>query len=157
MVNTQKLMFKHPIYFIACGFGSGALPKAPGTWGTLMALPFYYFMQSWTIVPYSLFLVATFLLGIYLCDQTTKAFGVPDHPSIVWDEMVGLWITLLLVPNGILWIVLGFLLFRIFDIAKPWPISLIDRHMKGGLGIMLDDVIAGVFAWIVIQLIATLV
>lgn len=156
MVNTNALIFRHPIYFIACGFGSGALPKAPGTWGTLMALPFYYVMQSWAALPYALFVAVSFLAGIYFCDKTTKAFGLPDHPSIVWDEMVGLWLTLFLAPTGIVWVLLGFLLFRIFDITKPWPIAWVDRHVKGGLGIMLDDIIAGAFAWAVIQLIAQL-
>ena len=91
-------------------------------------------------------------MGVFLCDYTAKALNVHDHPGIVWDEIVGYFITMFMVPKSWLWIVIGFILFRVFDILKPWPISLADKKVHGGFGIMLDDVIAGVFALIIIQI-----
>ena len=140
-------------HFIAFGFGSGTLPKAPGTWGSLLALGF---VPLWQLLPawgYGLMLVVTTLFGCWLCGKVARDLGVHDHGGIVWDELVGVWITLWLVPAGWQWLLLGFVLFRLFDIVKPWPIRWIDRHVHGGLGIMLDDVLAGVFAWLSLQLI----
>ena len=99
-------------------------------------------------------LLMTFAAGIYLCDRSSKLLGVHDHGGIVWDEFVGYWITMLLAPSGWLWIVMGFFLFRLFDILKPFPINILDKHVHGGLGIILDDVLAGIFACICLQLIA---
>jgi phosphatidylglycerophosphatase A len=93
-------------------------------------------------------------LGVYWCDRSSKALGVHDHGGIVWDEFVGYWITMFMAPKGILWMLVGFVLFRLFDIVKPWPIRWLDRHVEGGFGIMLDDVLAGVFACVVLQLLA---
>ena len=98
----------------------------------------------------------TFVLGVYWCDRSSKALGVHDHGGIVWDEMVGYWLTMFLAPVGWLWWVLGFVLFRIFDILKPWPINWLDRRVHGGLGIMVDDILAAVYAWLVLQGIAYL-
>jgi phosphatidylglycerophosphatase A len=94
-----------------------------------------------------------FLIGIWLCEKTTEKLGVHDHSGIVWDEIVGYLVTMLSAPHGWLWLVIGFVLFRVFDILKPWPISVADRRIGGGFGIMLDDVIAGIFAFAVLQLI----
>jgi phosphatidylglycerophosphatase A len=108
-----------------------------------------------TLLPlpgYVLVLVLAAGLGIYLCGRTARDLGVHDHPGIVWDEFVGFWITMLLVPVHWVWILAGFVLFRLFDIWKPWPIRLVDRQVHGGFGIMLDDVLAGVYAWLVLQL-----
>ena len=140
-----------PVHFLALGFGSGLSPKAPGTAGTLMAIPLYLLLEplSWSI--YLTIVVVTGLVGIALCDLSAKRIGVHDHPGIVWDEFVGYWITMFLAPSGWLWIVIGFVLFRIFDILKPWPISWLDRHVGGGLGIMVDDILAGLFAFGVMQ------
>jgi phosphatidylglycerophosphatase A len=93
-----------------------------------------------------------FALGVWCCDACAKNLGVHDHPGIVWDEVVGYLITMIAVPKTLLWVVVGFILFRFFDILKPWPISWIDKHVEGGMGIMLDDVLAAVFALIVIQI-----
>ena len=93
------------------------------------------------------------LLGFWLCGKTAKDLGVHDHPGIVWDEIVGFLITMYLVPLNWAWILTGFLLFRVFDILKPWPIRLIDQKVEGGIGIMLDDVLAGIYAWTVLQII----
>jgi phosphatidylglycerophosphatase A len=144
-------VWRNPWHFIAFGFGSGTLPKAPGTWGSLVALPF---IPLWQMLPdwgYWLMLGITMLFGFWLCGKVADDLRVHDHEGIVWDEMVGMWITLWLVPEGWYWLLAGFLVFRFFDILKPWPIRWVDRHVHGGFGIMLDDVLAGVFAWLAMQ------
>ena len=97
------------------------------------------------------------ILGIYLCQRTDELLDTHDNKAIVWDEFCGLWITLFMVPNGWHWLLLGFLLFRLFDILKPFPISLLDKHVKGGLGVMIDDVVAGFFALLILQIVNYLV
>jgi len=144
-------VWRNPVHFLAFGFGSGAMPKAPGTWGTLAALPFVLLWQQLPAGGYELVLLLSTLLGIWLCGRTSRDLGVHDHGGIVWDEFVGLWLTLWLAPPGWGWLLAGFLLFRLFDIWKPWPIRLADRHVHGGLGIMLDDILAGIMAWLVLQ------
>lgn len=136
----------------AFGFGSGLLRPASGTFGTLAAVPVYWLIQDLPVMPYVLWLLVTFALGVYWCDRSSKALGVHDHSGIVWDEMVGYWLTLFLAPAGWGWMLWGFVLFRIFDIIKPWPISWLDRRVHGGFGIMVDDVLAGVYAWVILQL-----
>jgi phosphatidylglycerophosphatase A len=144
-------LLKDPVHFMALGFGSGLVPRAPGTAGTLMAIPLYLLIQplSWQL--YLAVLLLTSVAGIIICDISARRMGVHDHPGIVWDEFVGYWITMFMAPAGWLWIVIGFILFRIFDILKPWPIRWLDRHVAGGLGIMVDDILAGVFAFGVLQ------
>lgn len=142
----------NPRLFLALGFGSGLAPKAPGTFGTLMAVPLFLLLQLLPIEAYILVLLATALAGIYLCDYAGKFLGVSDHGAIVWDEFVGFWIAMLFAPQGLVWVLYGFLLFRLFDIWKPWPIGWADKKVKGGLGVMLDDVLAGFMALAVIQL-----
>lgn len=142
----------NPWNFFALGFGSGLSPIAPGTFGTLMAVPLYLLLIQLSPGTYLALLILTFLLGIAICGMSAKKLGVHDHPGIVWDEFVGYWITMFMAPTGWIWIVVGFLLFRFFDILKPWPIRLIDRRVAGGLGIMLDDVLAGIYSLSVLQL-----
>ena len=144
----------NPIHLLALGFGSGAAPKAPGTWGTLAAVLIYWPLSQLSPDHYLLMLLVTSVMGIYICGQTARDLGVHDHGSIVWDEFVGFWITMFAAPVGWVWVVVGFVLFRFFDIIKPWPISWIDKKITGGFGIMLDDVIAGVMAAAVLQGIA---
>ena len=136
----------NPWNLLALGFGSGLSPIAPGTFGTLMAVPFYFLLMQFSPGVYLLILLITFLLGIVICGTTAGQLGVHDHPGIVWDEFVGLWIALWAVPVGWPWLLAGFLLFRVFDIAKPWPIGYLDKRVGGGLGIMIDDVVAGLLA-----------
>ncbi len=131
--------------------GSGAAPKAPGTFGTLAAVPLYLLVQPLSAINYLLLVITLFLVGVWLCDRTSKDLGVHDHGGIVWDEWVGLLITLWLAPMGWHWLIVGFLLFRFFDILKPWPIGWLDQRIHGGLGIMLDDVVAGLFAFVLLQ------
>ncbi|SEQ29238.1 phosphatidylglycerophosphatase A [Amphritea atlantica] len=156
MNQAPASVWRNPIHFLAFGLGSGASPWAPGTAGTLAAIPLFLLIQPLSLVWYGVFLLVTFLVGIYLCGQTSKDMGVHDHGGIVWDEFVGYWITMLAAPPGWLWIVIGFVLFRLFDIIKPWPISWADKKVAGGLGIMLDDVLAGLMALICLQLLTRL-
>jgi len=151
---TFKELLRNPNHFFAFGFGSGLAPIAPGTFGTLAAIPVYWLIQGLALPLYLLWLAVTFALGVYWCDRSSKALGVHDHGGIVWDEMVGYWITMLLAPAGWLWMLIGFMLFRIFDIVKPWPIGWLDRRVGGGFGIMIDDVLAGIYALIILQLLA---
>lgn len=148
---SAKTIFKNPIHCLAFGFGSGLAPKAPGTFGTLMAIPLYLLLSELPLISYAAVVVAAFILGIYLCGKTADDLGVHDHPGIVWDEFVGFWITMFAAPAGLLWLVIGFSLFRLFDIWKPWPIKLFDNNMKTGLGIMIDDVLAGIYALVLLQ------
>lgn len=142
----------HPAGFLALGFGSGLTPIAPGTAGTLAAIPVYLLMQNLTMPVYATVTGLLFLVGIPVCAWTARRLGMHDHPAIVWDEVVGYLITMMAAPGGWEWVLVGFVLFRLFDIAKPWPIRWCDRQVEGGLGIMLDDLLAGVFAALVIQL-----
>ncbi|MCV6610894.1 MAG: phosphatidylglycerophosphatase A [Amphritea sp.] len=154
MNRAPSSVWKNPIHFLAFGLGSGAAPKAPGTFGTLAAIPLFLLLQPLALHWYLLVLVVTFVVGIYLCGKTSEDMGVHDHGGIVWDEFVGYWVTMFAAPAGWLWIVIGFVLFRIFDIAKPWPISWADKKVHGGFGIMLDDLLAGLMALAVMQLLA---
>ncbi len=127
------------------------MPRAPGTWGTLVALPIYGLMVGLAPLPYVALTALLFLVGIWLCHVTARDLQVHDHPGIVWDEIVGYLVTMIAAPEGWLWWLLGFLLFRLFDILKPWPIRIADRRVGGGFGIMLDDLLAGVMAWACLQ------
>lgn len=151
-VKPKEIIF-HPIHFLSLGFGSGLSPVAPGTMGTLVAVLLYLPLATLPLLMYLAILLITAVIGVLLCDKTSSTLGGHDHPAIVWDEFVGFWLTMLFAPAGWQWIVIGFVLFRLFDIWKPWPVSLADQKIKGGLGIMLDDVIAGVYALFFLQLI----
>lgn len=154
MAKLTATVLRNPVHFLAFGLGSGLAPKAPGTFGTLAAIPFYFLLVQLPLAAYALALIVLFGAGVWLCDKTAKDLGVHDHGGIVWDEFVGLWITLFVAPPQWWWIIVGFLLFRFFDIVKPFPISWFDKNVKGGLGIMLDDAIAGTFAWLCLQVLA---
>ena len=140
-------------HILATGFGSGLSPKAPGTAGSLAAVPFCYLLGLASLPLKATIIVVAFAIGVYACQKATDAIGIDDHGGIVWDEFVGRFITVACLPNTLAWLIAGFVVFRIFDIWKPWPIGPIDAKLKGGLGIMLDDVIAGVFALVVLKLI----
>lgn len=128
---------------MAFGFGSGFSPKAPGTAGTLAAIPFALLLAQLPLLMHGVVLLLAVIAGVYCCGRTAHDLGVHDHGSIVWDEFVGYWLAVALLPKTVLWLVAGFVVFRVLDIWKPWPISIADRSLKGGLGVMLDDVIAG--------------
>lgn len=160
---TFFALLKRPTHFLAFGLGSGLITPAPGTWGTLLGvllyLPFNAYLQQ-TLLGYAL-LAATFALGIYLCGKTAQDLGVHDHGGIVWDEFVGVWLALIAMPDAITqrWGLLisafvAFVLFRLFDILKPPPIRWLDKHAPGGFGIMIDDILAAVFALIALWIAA---
>ena len=149
-----RWVFTDPWCFLGFGFGSGLAPKAPGTAGTLVAIPIYLLMSLLSVEIYSTTVVLLFLLGILICQRCEERIQLSDHSGIVWDEIVGYLITMIAVPFSWPAVMAGFALFRIFDVLKPWPISWFDRHVEGGLGIMLDDIVAGIFACLTLQLLA---
>jgi len=144
---TPKQIVSDPVLFLAFGFGSGLAKKAPGTFGTLAAVPLYLaLVQAQSLIVYSVVTLLVIFTGVWICGQAAEKLGEHDFGGIVWDEIAGLLVTMWLVPFTWQAVALGFILFRVFDIVKPWPIRWIDRQVHGGLGIMLDDVLAGVFA-----------
>jgi len=122
--------------------------------GTLVGVLFYLPLQLLALPYYVAVVVFVSLIGIWLCGQTARALGVHDHPGIVWDEIAGYLLAMVAAPAGWGWIALGIVLFRIFDIWKPWPIGLLDKQLKGGLGVMADDLLAGIFSLTIMQIIA---
>jgi phosphatidylglycerophosphatase A len=144
--RIQPRVFTSPVQFLAFGFGSGLMPKGPGTAGTLMAVPLFLLAETWSLPLYSAVVLVAAVLGIWICGAASKALGVHDHGGIVWDEFVGYWITMWALPTSWTWIIAGFVAFRVFDILKPWPISVLDKKVGGGFGIMIDDVVAGIMA-----------
>jgi phosphatidylglycerophosphatase A len=139
-------IFKSPAQFLAFGFGSGLFPRMPGTMGTLAAIPLYLLLVQLGLPLYSFVLVLAILVGVWICGVASTQLKAHDHPGIVWDEFVGFWITMWAVPAEPVWIISGFLVFRFLDIVKPWPISSLDKSVMGGMGIMVDDMVAGVMA-----------
>ena len=149
--DPKTYWLRSPHYFFATGCGSGLLKPAPGTWGTLVAVFPYYWLSKLSLPIYGLVLIAAFCYGCFICQKFTDQLGVTDHSSIVWDEIVGFWITMIAIPCSMVSVIVGFLIFRCLDIIKLWPIRWIDRSCKSGLGVMLDDVVAGIFANIILQ------
>ena len=156
MRPNREFLFKHPAHLIAFGFGAGLMPKAPGTWGTLVAIPFYlvalHLGGTLAVLACSLVL---FGVGIWTASITGRALGVADHGGIVIDEIAAFVLVLAFTPAGLPWLVLAFVLFRIFDIFKPWPISYVDRTLKGGFGVMFDDFLAAIGAIAILLLLRT--
>ncbi len=144
-IPARRIM-GNPVCLLAFGFGSGLAPKAPGTFGTLAAIPLYLLAANLPLPAYLVLTLLMFLAGVWLCGRCGQILGIGDHGGIVWDEFVGLFITLAGAPASAVAVVAGFVLFRVFDIFKPWPISYLDCNVHGGLGIMLDDAVAGLFA-----------
>ena len=140
-----------PVHLLAAGFGSGLAPRAPGTAGTLAGVLLYLALAALPLPVYLGLSLGLFLLGVWICGRAARDLNAHDHPSIVFDEMIGYLVTMAGAPFGIGWLALGFVLFRFFDIVKPWPISLLDRKVPGGFGIMLDDLAAGLLALAVLQ------
>ncbi len=147
----RRVALTTPHGLIASGFGSGLSPVAPGTAGSLAALVVYLPLAQQPLAVQAGIIAAVFLIGTWAADRMSRELGVHDHGGIVIDEFVGLWLALLACPPTWWALALGFGLFRLFDILKPPPIGWLDRRVEGGLGIMLDDVIAGVYAWLVLH------
>ncbi len=152
MTNPSFIkLLQKPHWMLAFGFGSGLVPRAPGTAGSLLAVALFVPLSWLPWYAYLAVIMVSFLAGIWICGAVSAEMGVHDHGGIVWDEFVGVWITLFMAPTNPLWLLAGFVLFRILDIFKPWPIKRLDREVKGGFGIMLDDVLAGIMAALCIQ------
>ncbi|MBA2077596.1 phosphatidylglycerophosphatase A [Rhodanobacter sp. PCA2] len=147
----RRALLATPAGWIACGLGSGLAPVAQGTFGSLAALLPWLLLRGLSL-PLNLLVIGLgFVLGVWACERAGRALGVDDHRALVWDEFVGLWIALLPALLAPWWAVLAsFALFRLFDVWKPWPIRVFDRRLKGGLGVMVDDVVAGAFAAVVL-------
>lgn len=150
-------VWRDPLYFVAFGLGSGAVPFAPGTFGTLMAIPFYLLIRPLPLTLYIAVVIAFIVFSSWVCDRVSHELKEHDHPGMCIDEFAGFFVTMINAPHGVGWIVLGFLLFRLFDIWKPWPIRYLDEHVHGGFGMVLDDVVAGVFGAIIINVLRILI
>lgn len=140
--------------FLAFGFGSGLLTRAPGTMGTLAAVPVAVILEL-TGINGLLFLAVAFFVGVWICNDVTQRLGVEDYGGIVWDEMVAYWMVVAFLPFHWGWYLGAFVIFRAFDILKPWPISLLEERVEGGLGIMLDDVLAAIYTLLILNFINT--
>ena len=153
----NRVHLTHPIHFLALGLGSGLLRPAPGTWGSLAGLIIGYFtLDYFGMTFFALFTFFAFLIGCYLCQKTADDMQVHDHGAIVWDEFIGIFITLMAVPQlNWQWLAVAFISFRFFDILKPYPIRYFDQKLESGFGIMIDDVLAAIYAVLVIVLIRT--
>lgn len=156
-MKNSTLSLKNPVHFLATGFGSGLISPAPGTWGTLAGLLFAIFLWNLTASP--LFFLGlslvSFGLGCYLCQRTSHDLGVHDDGRIVWDEIVAIFLMFSFLPDyNLLYYVLTFCTFRVFDILKPFPIRYVDQHLHGGFGIMFDDILAAVYALLSLHLFA---
>lgn len=149
--RVDAALLRHPVHFLSLGFGSGLSPYAPGTAGTLAAIPLFWFMSTLPLAVYLGVVGVLFFIGIYLCQVTTDRLGAHDHSAIVWDEVVGYLLTMTAIPFDWRWVLAGFFLFRLFDVWKPWPVRALDRSVEGGLGIMLDDVGAAIYAALSLQ------
>jgi phosphatidylglycerophosphatase A len=137
-------VFRDPVLFLAFGFGSGLAPKAPGTAGTLAAVPLYLWLSQFSQSVYLAAVVLVAFAGVWICGRASARLGGHDHPGIVWDEFAGYLVTMIPASGSWISLLAGFILFRLFDIWKPWPISVADKSISGGAGIMLDDLLAGI-------------
>lgn len=152
--SNKKPSLSNPIHILAFGLGSGLSPKAPGTVGTIAALPIYWWLLAdLSTLWLSAVILITFVIGVLVAEKTSQDLGVHDHGGIVIDEWVGMWITMLMVPKEWIWLLIGFILFRFFDILKPWPIKWLDEHVHGGFGIMIDDVLAGIMSLLCLHIV----
>jgi phosphatidylglycerophosphatase A len=158
MKPDRQFLFAHPAHFIAFGFGAGLAKKAPGTWGTLVALPLFFALQLFGVPIITWLTIALlFGVGVWASAVAGKALGVADHGGIVIDEVVAFMLVLAITPKTWLWVLFAFLLFRFFDIVKPWPISLADKKIKGGFGVMFDDLLAALFAMVCVITVESLI
>jgi phosphatidylglycerophosphatase A len=139
-------LLRSPTLLLAFGFGSGLSKLAPGTVGTIAAVPLWWLLAQLSQPLYLTTVLVAAIVGISICGRAAQQLGVHDHGGIVWDEFVGLWVTMAFLPVSCVSLVVGFCLFRLFDIVKPWPMSWLDKNMSGGLGIMIDDIAAGLAA-----------
>ncbi|OFZ91701.1 MAG: phosphatidylglycerophosphatase A [Betaproteobacteria bacterium RIFCSPLOWO2_02_FULL_62_79] len=148
---SWRFVLRHPAHLLAFGFGAGLVPGAPGTAGTLLALPLFWLAQPrLAAVEFLLLLAIMFVAGVWACEKTGRALGMPDHGGMVWDEIVAFLLVLFFTPDSMYWQAFAFLLFRLFDILKPPPIRYFDQTLKGGFGVMFDDIIAAFYTLLVL-------
>ena len=143
----------HPAHFFGLGFGSGLVPKAPGSFGTIVGLPLFWLISDYALSTQLIVIATLFIVGIYFCDVAGKALGVSDHGAIVWDEIVAMMLVLAFTPRLLFAWFLAFCLFRLFDIWKPFPIRQFDAKLKNGFGVMFDDLLAALYAIFSLKLI----
>lgn len=148
-----KFLLAHPAHFFALGFGSGLAPKAPGTFGTLIGFPLFWLIFNYSFSTQLMIIAVLFIFGVYVCDKTGKDLGVSDHGAMVWDEIVAIMLVLAFAPSTWLGWLVAFLLFRLFDIWKPSPICYFDAKLKNGFGVMFDDLLAAIYAILVLKFI----
>lgn len=153
VTHIPSKVWQDPLYFIGFGFGSGTISFAPGTWGTLMAIPFYLFFRPLPLLSYFLLVILFIFVSSWICDYLSQEINIHDHPGMNIDEFAGFFVTMINAPQTWEYILLGFVLFRFFDICKPWPIRQLDEKVKSGFGMVLDDVVAGFFSMMIIQII----
>ncbi len=145
-------MWRNPVHFLACGFGLGAMPIMPGTFGTGLGVLVYLMLASFSLPIYLLITCMLLIAGIYLCGRTCRDVGLDDHSAVVWDEMASFPLVMMAIPVTWYYVLAGFVLFRVLDVAKPWPIRWVDEQVRGGFGIMLDDILAALGAWALLYL-----
>lgn len=151
MIKSSYSITDKIVLLLATGFYSGHAPKAPGTVGTIIAILPLLLLQKLPLSAYLSIVLTACIVGFYICDKADKLLKTHDNKAIVWDEFCGLWITFIAIPADWLTLFVGFVLFRFFDIVKPWPISLADRKVAGGVGVMLDDILAGILSLAVLH------
>jgi len=150
--NLARAVMTDPVNFLAFGFGTGLAPFAPGTFGSIPGLVLFWLTMDFGLYVQVGIAVSMTLVGIWICGESARRIGVHDHGGIVWDEIVGMYVTLIVAPVSIVGFVLAFILFRVMDIVKPWPIRDLDHSIHGGLGIMLDDLVAALYAALLLGL-----
>ena len=151
-VGTRRRMMRHPRGWIAAGFGAGFSPRAPGTVGSLVAIaPWWLWLHDLPVSDYAAVLILAFGIGVWAARWAIRESRIEDPSLVVWDEFVGMWLALWMLPREWPWVLAAFALFRLFDIWKPWPVRWADRSLKGGFGTMVDDALAGVMAFGVLQ------
>lgn len=155
--RSPRDLLRQPAHWLALGCGAGLVKRGPGTAGTLVGVLLFYALREVPHPVYLALLVLGFVVGIWLCGRTARALGTHDHPAIVWDEVVGYLATMAFGPGTGAWPLVGFALFRVFDIAKPWPIAWLDRRVPGGFGIMVDDLLAAAFALVSMRIIVLVI
>jgi phosphatidylglycerophosphatase A len=152
-----RFVFSHPAHFIAFGFGAGLSPLAPGTAGTLVGFPIFWLIGShYSLWETLVFIAVLFAIGVWACGITGRSLGVSDHGGMCWDEIVAFLLILEMAPDGLYWQIAAFFLFRIFDVVKPSPIRELEKRMKGGFGVMFDDILAAGYTLLALAIVKRL-
>lgn len=157
VARPPHTIWTNPIHFIACGFGIGTFPYFPGTIATLAAIPLVIFLSHFSVLIYLIACFVLFCVGIYCCEITNRDFGTDDHPAAVIDEIATFPVAMILIPCTGYFLLIAFVLFRFFDIVKPWPIRWVDKNMHNGFGVMLDDLMAALCTLAIMQVITHLI